>query len=95
MWFLFKCLVVLAVVFFLASRDQPPETQGTTKAKVEAAHKPPTAAPREADTFETLKRAATQKLADGVKEQCLKHPEDCLSVARSVGAGLSALDKAR
>ena len=94
-WFLFKCLVVLAVVFFLASRDQPPETQGAAKPKVEAAHKPSTAVPREPDAFDALKKAAAQRLADGVKEQCLKHPEDCLSVARSVGAGLSALDKAR
>jgi len=94
-WFLFKCLVVLAVVFFLANRDQPAETQGAAKVRVEAAHKPATAASRDADVFETLKKAAAQKLADGVKEQCLKRPEDCLSVARSVGAGLSALDKTR
>lgn len=95
MWFLFKCLVVLAVVFFLASRDELPETQGAAKARVEVTHKPATAAPREADAFETLKKAAAQKLADGMKEQCLKRPEDCLAVARSLGAGLSALDKAR
>ncbi len=93
-WFLLKCLVVLAVVFFLASRDQPPDTQGAAKARVvEAAHKPATAAAREADAFDTLKKAAAQKLADGVKEQCLKRPEDCLAVAKSVGAGLSALDR--
>ncbi|MFY9658945.1 MAG: hypothetical protein WAK01_20570 [Methylocystis sp.] len=94
-WFLFKCLVVLAVVFFLASRDQPPETQGAAKTRVQAAHKPATDGPHEADAVETLKKAAAQKLADGVKEHCLKRPEDCLSVARSLGAGLSALDKAR
>jgi hypothetical protein len=92
-WFLLKCLVVLAVVFFLASRDQPPETQGAVKPKLETAHKPATVAPREPDAFETLKKAAAQKLAYGVKEQCLKRPEDCLAVARSVGAGLSGLDK--
>ena len=46
-------------------------------------------------TSESTKKAAAQKLADGVKEQCLKRPEDCLAVAKTVGAGLSALDKAR
>ncbi|HTO79673.1 MAG TPA: hypothetical protein VMJ31_07850 [Methylocystis sp.] len=92
MWFLLKSLLVLAVVFLLASRDQPPEAPGAAKTKVET---PRRAAPHEGDAIETLKKAATQKLADGVKEQCIKRPEDCLSVVKTVGAGLSALDKAR
>ena len=51
---------------------------GSGQGQGRGAHKPATAAPREADAFETLKKAAAQKLADGVKEQCLKRPEDCL-----------------
>ncbi len=94
MWFLFKSLLVLAVVFLLASRDQPPDAQGAAKPKVETARRAaPTA--HEADAVETLKKAAAQKLAETVKEQCLKRPEDCLSAVRTVGAGLSGVDKTR
>ena len=92
MWFLLKSLLVLAVVFLLASRDRQPEGQGAAKAKVETARH---AAPHEGDAIETLKKAAAQKLADGVREQCLKRPEDCLSVVKTVGSALSSLDKAR
>ena len=95
MWFLLKCLLVLAVVFFMASRERQPEGQGATKAKVETARRTAPAAPHEGDAIETLRKAAAQKLADGVREQCLKRPEDCLSVVKTVGAGLSSLDKAR
>ncbi len=94
MWFLLKSLLVLAVVFFLASRAQPPDGQGPAKAKVETAHRVAPAA-QESDAIETLKKAATQKLAETMREQCLKRPEDCLSAVKTVGAGLSALDKAR
>ncbi|ARN82113.1 hypothetical protein [Methylocystis bryophila] len=93
MWFLLKSLLVLAVIFFLASRESQPEGQVATKAKVEPGRRATPA--READVIETLKRAAAEKLAEGVKERCLKRPEDCLSVARTVGSGLSALDKTR
>ena len=94
MWFLFKSLLVLAVVFLLASRSSPPEGQGPAKGKVETARHATPAAP-EGDAIETLKKAVAQKLADTVKEQCLKRPEECLSAVKTVGAGLSALDKTR
>lgn len=95
MWFLLKCLLVLAVIFFLANRERQPEGQGVAKAKVETVRRVAPAAPHEGDAIEALRKAAAQKLADGVREQCLKHPEDCLSVVKTVGAGLSSLDKAR
>ena len=95
MWFLLKCLLILAVVFFMASRERQPEGQGAAKVKVDTARRAPPTAPHEGDAIETLRKAAVQKLADGVRDQCLKRPEDCLSVVKSVGAGLSALDKAR
>ena len=95
MWFLLKSLLVLAVVFLLASRDQAPEAPTAAKAKVETARRGAPAAAHEGDAIETLRKAAAQKLADGVREQCLKRPEDCLSVVKTVGAGLSSLDKAR
>jgi hypothetical protein len=94
-WFLLKCLLVLAAVFFMASRERQPEGKGATKAKVETARRTAPVAPHEGDAIETLRKAAAQKLADGVREQCLKRPEDCLSVVKTVGAGLSSLDKAR
>jgi len=93
-WFLFKCLLVLAVIFFMASRDQPLQAPTAAKTKVETSRRAPSAR-HDGDSIETLKKAAAQKLADGVKEQCLKRPEDCLAVAKTVGAGLSALDKGR
>lgn len=95
MWFLLKSLLVLAVIFFFASRESQPEGKVAAKAKVEPGRRGAPAAAREADVIETLKRAAAEKLAEGVKERCLKRPEDCLSVARTVGSGLSALDKTR
>jgi hypothetical protein len=94
-WFLFKCLLVLAVIFFMASRDRMPHAPAAPKAEVETSRRAAPSAPHDGDAIEALKRAATQKLADGVREQCLKRPEDCLAVAKTVGAGVSALDKAR
>jgi hypothetical protein len=91
-WFLLKSLLILAVVLFMASRERQPEGQGGAKAKVETARH---AAPHEGDAIETLGKAAAQKLADGVRDQCLKRPEDCLAVAKTVGAGISSLNKAR
>ena len=93
MWFLLKCFLVLAVVFLLASRDRPPEAPAAAKARVEPARRAAPVAPREGDAIEALKRAAAQKLADGVREQCLKRPEDCLSAAKTVGAGLFAPER--
>jgi hypothetical protein len=94
-WFLLKSLLILAVVFFMASRERQPEGQGGAKAKVETARRAAPAAPHEGDAIETLRKAAAQKLADGVRDQCLKRPEDCLSVVNTVGAGLSSLNKPR
>lgn len=95
MWFLLKCLLVLAVIFFMASCERQPEGQGAAKAKVETARRAAPAAPHDGDAIETLRKVAAQKLADGVREQCLKRPEDCLSVVKTLSGGLSSLDKAR
>jgi hypothetical protein len=92
-WFLLKSLLVLIVIFVLASRDRSQETQSPATARIETARR---AAPaHEGDAIETLKKAATQKLADGVREQCFKRPEDCFALSKTVGAGLSAFGKAR
>lgn len=94
MFFVFRCVFWLAVVFMVlpwpVDAPAPPAVSGrllsatdpATKPRVRRAATP--AAPRDDDVFGSLAREATDKLAQAARKHCSLHPRECLSI---LGAG--------
>ena len=90
MFFIVKCILCLAVVFWLlpwrpSEPDRPvaaapAQTRPVAAKAKDGAAREPRPPAREESLLSGLSGALTDKLVDAARERCLAHPRECLSV---------------
>jgi hypothetical protein len=92
MWFLFKCLMVFALFYVVATAEERGRTpvSGSKPAASAAARPDPTSGRDGA--VKRLQRAATDEIVAAARDRCLESPADCAKALQFGGeAGAGAL----
>jgi hypothetical protein len=94
MWFLLKCLMVLALFYVLAASDRRASPTPRENAHATPQREPSRAALGDG-ALASLRREAAAKLGDAAREKCAANPGDCAGLLRAVGAAFGASRDAR
>lgn len=102
MFFLFKCLFWLLIVFVAIGVREPPGGVEPKQPERAAVHPPlppkrpaPSPTERAGGALSELADQATAKFMDVARGECLAHPLDCLRAAERFGRGTAESEPAR